>query len=519
MTKSRILVVDDERIVNLDIQGALVRLGYEVAGAAFSGEDALRLALSAAPDLVLMDVRLDGGMDGTEAALGIAQAVDVPVVFLTAYSDERTMRRALSAAPFGYLIKPFEDRELRGVIELALAKHTVERDLRRARRAAEEADQAKTAFLGTLSHELRTPMNGILGMAELMLLSELTPEQRENMVQLKDCARAMTGVLNQLLDYTMLELPGWEVSLREFAPLAFLEAAAREHRPVAEAKGLVFRLAPGPLPERALTEPERLRQALDQLLKNAATFTISGSVTLSAAQDPSVRLPCGAPALRFSVADTGPGIAPENAARLFASFTQGSNFLTRGVGGLGLGLAACRNLVESLGGTVQVEGAPGGGSVFHLLIPLRLPPQDGGVLAGIPVLLAHGGAADGAPLVPALDAAGAEVLGVCGGGQAAEALLMRPLGAVVFSPTLSVADALALARMVRMGVTRARADTPLVAVLAPQNAREMERCLLTGMDAAQTDPNDMPGLIGRLARLVRRGRRPAETHHRQGADT
>lgn len=512
-------MVDDERIVSLDIQGALVRLGYEVAGAASTGEEALRLARQSAPDLVLMDVRLDGGMDGAEAALRIGQAHDAPVVFLTAYSDEGTMRRALSAAPFGYLIKPFEDRELKGVIELALAKHKVEQDLKRARRAAEEADQAKTAFLGTLSHELRTPMNGILGMAELLLLSNLSPDQRENVLQLKDCARAMTSTLNQLLEYSSLDASPLDVTLHEFAPLPFLEAAAQAHRPAAEAKGLALRLEHGPLPERILGATERLRQALDQLLKNAVAFTQSGSVTLRAGLDPGARLPGGAAALRLTVADTGPGIAPEVLPRLFASFTQGADYLTRGVGGLGLGLAACSRLAESLGGRLLVESEPGRGSAFHLLVPLRLPPQGRELpLAGVPVLLALGGGGAEAPLLPALEAAGAQVMVACGGAQAAESLLTLPVEAVVMAPSLPVADALALARMVRTGLTRARAGTALVVVLSPQEAPELERCLLSGVDAAQIDPADAPGLIGRLARLVRRGVRPAETIHRQGAD-
>ncbi len=378
MTESRILVVDDERIVSLDIQSALARLGYALAGTAATGEEALALAQSAKPDLVLMDIRLGGGMDGTEAAALISQTVDVPVVFLTAYSDEQTMRRALATSPFGYLLKPFDDRELRSGIELALAKHGAERDLRRARRAAEQADQAKTAFLGALSHELRTPMNGILGMAELLLLSRLDGEQRETVELLQRCAQSMTDLLNQLLDFSALEAGLCVLPMQEFSLKDFLDEATAKARAQAQAKGLVFELAAQGLPERAVGSPSRMRQALQQLLNNAVAFTDAGAVRLLADIEAQEGQGEGGFVLLLRVVDTGPGIAPEFLPRIFDSFTQGEDLLTRRGKGLGLGLAMCRRVAECLGGRLGVESSLGRGSEFCGRVPqLRL---DAGVL-------------------------------------------------------------------------------------------------------------------------------------------
>jgi len=521
MTKSRILVVDDERIVSLDIQGALARLGYEIAGAASTGAQAMELAKSAAPDLVLMDIRLAGEMDGTEAALRISQTVDVPVIFLTAHSDEQTMRRALAASPFGYLIKPFEDRELRGVIELALAKHGAERDLRRARRAAEEADRAKTAFLGTLSHELRTPMNGILGMAELLLMSGLGGEQRETVEHLKVCAQGLTDILNQLLDFSSLEAGVCELGMQEFALAEFLDQATERHRALAAAKGLAFSVEAAGLPERAFGSPARLRQALEFLLDNAVAFTEKGSVTLLAGAEDAADPAGESLLLHLRVADTGPGIAPEHLPRIFDSFTQGEDFLTRSCKGLGLGLAMCRKLAECLGGRVSARSTLGLGSEFALHAPLRRAAQASpgrGPLGGVRVLLAEGPGAVPSPLLQALNVAGGQVLLASGGGEAARILAAEVVEALVFAPSLEIQDALALTRMVRSGFTLAAGTAPILGVMPQANAADRDRCLLAGMDAVLIEALDSLHCIDHLAGLLSTPRSASSINtDRQGA--
>ncbi|HWQ65930.1 MAG TPA: response regulator [Methanospirillum sp.] len=127
---NRILIVEDEMVISLEIAGTLRRLKYEVAGQAITGADAIRLAGEADPDLVLMDIRLKGEMDGIEAARVIREQYDIPVIFLTAHSDEGTLERAISVSPSGYLIKPFKDRELYSTIELAIHKSDIRRRIR-----------------------------------------------------------------------------------------------------------------------------------------------------------------------------------------------------------------------------------------------------------------------------------------------------------------------------------------------------------------------------------------------------
>ncbi|MGE8475012.1 MAG: response regulator, partial [Paraburkholderia hospita] len=136
MTSARILIVEDDRIVARDIAQQMKRAGYVVAGTTASGEEALALVeqwqwqSEPGPDLVLMDVRLEGELDGIDTARRIRAACDIPVVFLTAYADEETIHRATTAEPFGYVLKPFDDVQLRTVVEMALYKHGAERRLR-----------------------------------------------------------------------------------------------------------------------------------------------------------------------------------------------------------------------------------------------------------------------------------------------------------------------------------------------------------------------------------------------------
>ncbi|MDS7595411.1 ATP-binding protein [Agrobacterium tumefaciens] len=134
MSQASILVVEDERVVSRDIQLQLQNIGYRVAGAAVTGEDAIRLALETSPDLVLMDIRLEGEMDGIQAADSIRRQARIPVVYLTAYADDETVRRAGQSEPFGYLLKPFEETQLKAAIEMALYKHAAEKKLRESER-------------------------------------------------------------------------------------------------------------------------------------------------------------------------------------------------------------------------------------------------------------------------------------------------------------------------------------------------------------------------------------------------
>jgi len=133
MTNIKLLVVEDESIVAMDIKMRLQNLGYTVPAIAYSGEDAIRMAAETRPDIVLMDIMLGEGMDGVEAAEHIRQNFDIPVIYLTAYADEKTLSRAKITKPYGYILKPFEERELYSNVEIAIYNHKMEKELRDSR--------------------------------------------------------------------------------------------------------------------------------------------------------------------------------------------------------------------------------------------------------------------------------------------------------------------------------------------------------------------------------------------------
>lgn len=178
MNIANVLVVEDESVIALDIQNRLRRFGYHVAGSATTGEDAIRLADEVGPDLVLMDIRLKGKMDGIEAAARIRARRDVPIVYLTAYADDDTIQRAKVTAPAGYIIKPLEDRELVTTIEIALHKHVLEQKLKQQTRQLNQVLRTVPEGMVLLDSDLRIDLANPTAVAYLYALSEVRPGER-----------------------------------------------------------------------------------------------------------------------------------------------------------------------------------------------------------------------------------------------------------------------------------------------------------------------------------------------------
>lgn len=369
MSGKRILVVDDEKIVNLDIQVTLRRLGYEIAGEAVTGDEAIQKTISLSPDLVLMDIKLRGEMDGIEAATFIIKNSDVPVVFLTAYSDEQTLNRAKLSGPFGYLLKPFEERDLRSAIEVALYKHTMEQELKQAIKSAEAANEAKSSFLATVSHELRTPMNGIMGLTDILLNSKINEEQRDYLSLIKESASSLLSVLNDLLDYAKIEARILDLREGLFNLKESLQSTIQAHANLAKRKGLFLECnIDSDVPLSLKGDSGRLSQILNNLVSNAIKFTEYGGVVVEVFRHNDFsehEILEQKVELEFCVYDTGVGIPQAKADKIFESFTQAENYMTRNKGGVGLGLTISTKLISMLGGNIWLETDPGEGSVFY----------------------------------------------------------------------------------------------------------------------------------------------------------
>ncbi len=263
-------------------------------------------------------------------------------------------------------IRRISQSRQRAYQDLLLAKQHVRESESRAVAASRE-NKAKSAFLATMSHEIRTPMNGVLGMAELLTQSDLTPQQQYYVTTLKRSGRALLDILNEVLDYSKVEAGRLELESIEVDLLELLDDSVMLFEDALMQNNLRCHILLQPdVPRLIKVDPTRIKQVLGNLLSNAIKFTNGGEIR--------VRISRLGEKLSFSVADEGTGIPPTALPRLFDRFEQADSSISRKHGGTGLGLAISKRLVELMGGSIGARNNPEGGATFTFTIDYQAAP-------------------------------------------------------------------------------------------------------------------------------------------------
>ena len=398
-------------------------------------------------------------------------------------------------------------------------RRQAEESLLQAKEAAEAAARAKNQFLANISHEVRTPLTGIMGMSQLLHLTPLTEEQLEYLLNLDASSQSLLIIINDLLDLTRIEAGRVHLEQASFRPARLMEEVVRVHDALARRKGVTLRCELDErLPLHLQGVPQRIKQVLHNLLGNAVKFTDQGAVVLSMTLD---RQQGETLWLRCTVSDTGIGIAAETLARLFTPFTQADSSVARMYGGTGLGLAICRRLAELMGGTVEAESTPGVGSCFTVLLPVRLVDQPAAEShapeplkarwTGEPlrILLAEDQKVSRVFATRLLERLGHLVTAVEDGAAALEAWRQQPFDIILMDVQMPGMDGLAATRAIRdEEQAKGLGRTLIVALTAHALTGDREKLLAEGFDGYVPKPIDLESLLAEIHRLPGNGGQP-----------
>ena len=350
--RCRILIAEDEQVVALDVESGLDELGYEVVSVVSSAVEAVRLTEETRPDLVLMDIQLDGPTDGIAAAEEIRRRWQIPVVFLTASAGQEVLSHAKAAGPYGYVTKPFRASELNATVAMALERRRLTRDL-------EESNTELTRFSYAVSHDLQAPVRTIRMLVDLLsrqLEAVLSVEQRKLIDLVMGAADHMQHLIASLLQYAQtvhVQLDRQMLSSSEI--VAAVEATLA---PLIAERNAEITCNPCPV---VSADPVQLQQLFQHLFTNAIKYSRQE-------QSPRIAI-SGEPTeegWHFAVSDNGSGIPADKQESVFEPLTRlhGSE-----IPGTGMGLALCRTIVERHGGRIWVETpVMGEGVSFHFVL-------------------------------------------------------------------------------------------------------------------------------------------------------
>ncbi|MCP4618153.1 MAG: response regulator [Bradyrhizobium sp.] len=419
-------------------------------------------------------------------------------------ADGRTVAMRRRPTPEGGWITAHED--------ISEQKH-VEAELRAARDRAESAARATSEFLANMSHELRTPLTAIIGVSDILLDRTQSPEKEQHYLEMQRSAgQGLLGVVNDILEFSKLEAGQFSLNTAALSLSGLLKECLEVISEQARRKGLNLTVnVAADVPDWVQGDVVRLRQVLLNLIGNAVKFTPSGTVCVTVE-----KLTAEPHAVRFAITDTGIGISAKDMTTLFQRFAQADSSTTRRFGGTGLGLAISRQLVVLMGGTIDVQSAPGRGSVFAFVV--ELPCCDKPVPEAAPVLpvshdsyrllLAEDNVVNRELIKAMLEQAGHRVVTVNDGAEAVTMTSQSAFDAILMDVQMPDMDGYTATRAIRRA-TADRPGLPIIALTANALPGEAERCLEAGMNAHVPKPVNWPSLLAIIERFVLGERRDA----------
>jgi len=480
-------------------------------------------------DVYLLDYRL-GPQDGLELLREVmARGCQLPIILLTGQGDHEVDTEAMKAGAADYLVKgqitaPLLQRAILHAIERKQAEQNLKQvneqlqaSINRANQLAQQAaaaNQAKSEFLAHMSHEMRTPMNAIVGFGELLAEEELADEQREYVHIIRESAENLLQIIDDVLDFSRIEAGKLETNAIDCSLEELIIAIESLMRPAAKKKGLEFEiLEKTDLPAQIRTDPVRLRQCLINLIDNAIKYTEHGHVYVNVSMEENN----GKPYVRFDVKDTGIGIPADKQGYIFEEFAQ-LNTDTRKCGGAGLGLSITKKLATLLNGELSVTSEKGKGSVFSLKIPAGIDVKSQPLMSRQDVIFEMNQKQDysgrpkfsGRALVAEdsrtnqllinliLQRLGFDVTVVEDGKQVVDEALKQPYDLIFMDIRMPNMDGYEATRILRKkGVT-----TPIIAITAYAMRGDDEKCISAGCDDYLSKPIDRKKLVEKISKLL-----------------
>ncbi len=362
MNKLRILMVEDELIIARSLDRKLQDLGYSVVDIVSSGAAAIKSAEQLQPDLILMDIVIKGELDGIETAAIIKNESAIPVIFVTAYADDDTLERAGKTGSYGYILKPFQEREINATIKIALAKHQEHLKISQSLSILEAVNKDKSRILASVSHDLRNPLTTIL--TSTGLLKEYghkfpQEKQEKHFERIYGAVKNMNQLLEDVLVWSKIDLGKLSFQPSPLDAIAFCQNLIEEFKIIATPQHTLTLSATEEYIE-LISDEKILLHILGNLLSNAIKYSPQGgTISLEVMRDRTLVI--------FRIQDQGIGIPADYQAQLFQPFERAKNVCN--ISGTGLGLWIVKHSVDLHGGQISVDSVVGVGTTFTVTLP------------------------------------------------------------------------------------------------------------------------------------------------------